>query len=59
MTSVSASLSEDRKLWGDFFIEKDDFIKVMNAIEKVVDKWIQRDGKIIMTKVVGGFIATK
>jgi len=54
-----ASLSEDRKLWGDFFTEKDSFINVMKSIEEVANKWIQRDGKIIMTKVVGGFIATK
>lgn len=54
-----ASLSEDRKLWGDFFTEKDSFIKVMRSIEDVAAKWIDRDGKIVMTKVVGGFIATK
>lgn len=54
-----ASLSEDRKLWGDFFTEKDSFINVMNSIEEVANRWIQRDGKIVMTKVVGGFIATK
>ena len=54
-----ASLSEDRKLWGDFFTEKDSFVTVMNSIEKVANKWIERDGKIVMTKVVGGFIATK
>ncbi len=54
-----ASLSEDRKLWGDFFTEKDSFINVMNSIEEVANRWIQRDGKIVMSKVVGGFIATK
>jgi len=31
----------------------------MKSIEEVANRWIQRDGKIIMTKVVGGFIATK
>ncbi len=54
-----ASLSEDRKLWGDFFTEKDSFITVMKSIEEVANRWVQRDGKIVMTKVVGGFIATK
>ena len=54
-----ASLSEDRKLWGDFFTEKGSFINIMKSIEEVANRWIQRDGKIVMTKVVGGFIATK
>jgi len=54
-----ASLSEDRKLWGDFFTEKESFIDVMNAITKVAESRIEKDGKIIMTKVVGGFTATK
>ena len=54
-----ASLSEDRKLWGDFFTEKDSFINVMKSIEEVANRWIQRDGKIVMTKIVGGVIATK
>ena len=54
-----ASLSEDRKLWGDFFTEKDSFINVIKSIEEVARRWIQRDGNIVMTKVVGGFIATK
>lgn len=54
-----ASLSEDRKLWGDFFMEKESFNKVMKSIEEVVKTRIQRDGKIVMTKIVGGFLATK
>jgi len=54
-----ASLSEDRKLWGGFFSEKESFNKVMRSIEEVVKTRIQRDGKLVMTKVVGGFIATK
>ena len=56
---TQASLSEDRKLWGDFFTEKDSFIDVFKSIEEVANRRIQRDGKIVMTKVVGGFIATK
>jgi ubiquinone/menaquinone biosynthesis C-methylase UbiE len=54
-----ASLSEDRKLWGDFFKEKQDFEHIMNQIEQVAHQRITRDGQLVMTKVVGGFIATK
>ena len=54
-----ASLSEDRKLWGDFFKGKQDFDQIMNQIEQVTRKRIARDGQLVMTKVVGGFIATK
>lgn len=54
-----ASLSEDRKLWGSFFQNKDDFEKIMEDISIVAQKWLDRDGKLVMTKVVGGFIATK
>jgi len=31
----------------------------MNQIEKVARKRIEADGTLVMTKVVGGFIATK
>jgi len=54
-----ASLSEDRKLWGDFFQDKDDFERIMGQIEAVTRKRIEQDSKLVMTKVVGGFIATK
>jgi len=54
-----ASLSEDRKLWGDFFKGKDDFEKIMRQIAMVTNKRIDKEGKIVMTKVVGGFIATR
>jgi len=54
-----ASLSEDRRLWGDFFTEKESFIDIMEAITAVAEKRIKDDGKIVMTKVVGGFVATK
>jgi len=54
-----ASLSEDRKLWGDFFKGKQDFENIMNQIEKITRERIARDGQLVMTKVVGGFIATK
>lgn len=54
-----ASLSEDRKLWNSFFETKEDFEKIMAKISAVAERWLARDGKLVMTKVVGGFIATK
>lgn len=54
-----ASLSEDRKLWSSFFQDKDDFIKIMLDIKRVSENRLKRDGKLVMTKVVGGFVATK
>ena len=54
-----ASLSEDRKLWHDFFSGKEGFEEIMKDITKVAEAWAKRDGQIVMTKVVGGFIATK
>ncbi len=54
-----ASLSEDRKLWNTFFQTKEDFEKIMDKIAKVAQKWFDRDGKLVMTKVVGGILATK
>ncbi len=54
-----ASLTEDRKLWNSFFTNKDDFERIMRQITNVSQQRIERDGKLVMTKVVGGFIATK
>ncbi|MEN6435696.1 MAG: hypothetical protein ABFD58_07770 [Anaerolineaceae bacterium] len=54
-----ASLSEDRKIWTSLFEEKDSFEKVMQAIKKESAKRLEKDGKLVMTKVVGGFLATK
>ncbi len=54
-----ASLSEDRKLWTSLFNGHDEFEALMTEIEKVAAKWLKRDGKLVMIKVVGGFIATK
>ncbi len=54
-----ASLTEDRKLWNSFFNNKDDFERIMSEITKVAQKRLEKDGKLVMTKVVGGFIATK
>jgi ubiquinone/menaquinone biosynthesis C-methylase UbiE len=54
-----ASLSEDRKLWKDFFSGEDDFETVMGKIGTAAKKREEADGKLVMEKVVGGFIATK
>jgi ubiquinone/menaquinone biosynthesis C-methylase UbiE len=54
-----ASLSEDRKLWTSFFQGKDDFENIMSEIKRVSEARLERDGKLVMTKVVGGFVATK
>lgn len=54
-----ASLSEDRKLWTSFFTDKKEFEEIMDKIQAVAEKKIKQDGKLVMTKVVGGFLATK
>ncbi len=54
-----ASMSEDRRLWKSFFESKDDFEKIMKQITEVAKKRLDKDGKLVMTKVVGGFLATK
>jgi hypothetical protein len=59
MEYTRASMSEDRRLWNSLFVTHEDFEKVMTQIEAVARQRIERDGTIVMTKVVGGFIATK
>ena len=54
-----ASLSEDRRLWKSLFEESGGFEHVMEEIKIVADRRLCKDGKLVMTKVVGGFIATK
>jgi len=54
-----ASLSEDRLLWNSFFQTKADFEKIMEKITSVAEQWFERDGKLVMTKVVGGILAKK
>lgn len=54
-----ASLSEDRKLWGSFFETKGDFERIINSISQVAERRLADEGQLVMTKVVGGFIATK
>jgi len=54
-----ASLSEDRKLWRGLFQGADDFERVMDKIRQAAIQRAERGGKLVMTKVVGGFIAAK
>ena len=54
-----ASLSEDRKLWAAFFEDKDDFERIMDRIGEAAQERVTSDGQLIMTKVVGGIVATK
>ena len=59
LSYTRASLSEDRKLWTSLFEGKDDFERVMTQIAGVAAQRLEQDGKLVMTKVVGGFVATK
>jgi len=59
MAYTRASMSEDRKLWSSLFIEKDDFEKIMEKIEEKAKIRLDKDNKLVMTKVVGGILATK
>jgi ubiquinone/menaquinone biosynthesis C-methylase UbiE len=59
MDYTRASLSEDRKLWTSMFNGKDEYEALIRSIEEVAARWFQRDGKLVMTKVVGGILATK
>jgi len=54
-----ASLSEDRRLWKDLFDGPDAFEQVMGQISTVAARRLEQGGQLVMTKVVGGFIATK
>jgi hypothetical protein len=54
-----ASLSEDRRLWKDLFDGPDSFEQVMGQISSEAARRLEQDGQLVMTKVVGGFIATK
>ncbi len=59
MAYTRASLSEDRKLWKSLFEDKKGFARVIEQIQAVAERRIAQEGKIVMTKVVGGFVATK
>lgn len=54
-----ASLSEDRRLWSSFFQVAQDFARVMEQIEAVARRRLAAEGALVMTKVVGGFVARK
>lgn len=54
-----ASLSEDRLLWKGFFDQPGDFEAVIEQIGAVATRRLEQEGKLVMTKVVGGFIAYK
>jgi SAM-dependent methyltransferase len=55
---TKASLSEDRKLWSNIFVDES-FNQIIDKIANVSKKMVEKDGQIIMAKVVGGFIAYK
>jgi ubiquinone/menaquinone biosynthesis C-methylase UbiE len=54
-----ASLSEDRRLWTSLFDNKSGFKQVMEQINNVAVQRIALEKQIVMTKVVGGILATK
>lgn len=54
-----ASLSEDRKLWSSFFKGEEDFNQVMERISQVAKRRAEEENGLVMTKVVGGIVATK
>ena len=59
MDYTRASLSEDRKLWSDFFQSEGDFERIMAQIEEVASRRFTEESQLVMTKVVGGIIAVK
>ncbi len=59
MDYTRASLSEDRKLWTSLFNGSEEFEALMEKIQTVAAKRLAAEGKLVMTKVVGGFVATK
>ncbi len=54
-----ASLSEDRKLWKSLFESGVSFDQVMQQIEQVGRRRLNLEGRLVMTKIVGGFLAAK
>jgi hypothetical protein len=41
------------------FNGKDEYESLIGKIADVATRWFERDGKLVMTKVVGGILATK
>ncbi len=56
---VRASLSEDRKLWTSMFNGPEEYNAIIAKIEEVATRLFLKDGKLVMTKVVGGILAQK
>lgn len=56
---VRASLNEDRKLWSSLFTGQDEYEALIARIESIARGRFEREGKLVMTKVVGGILATK
>ncbi len=54
-----ASLSEDRRLWTSLFNTHEEFEALLQRIERLARERLERDGRLVMTKVVGGILATK
>jgi ubiquinone/menaquinone biosynthesis C-methylase UbiE len=54
-----ASISEDRKLWKSLFESGVSFDQVMEQIEQVGRRRLGLEGRLVMTKIVGGFLAAK
>jgi ubiquinone/menaquinone biosynthesis C-methylase UbiE len=59
MEYVRASLSEDRKLWSSMFSGPAEYEALTSSIHKVAQSWFERDGTLVMKKVVGGILAVK
>lgn len=59
MDYTRASLSEDRRLWTAMFNTREEYEALLQRIEAVARRWFERDGRLVMTKVVGGIRATK
>lgn len=59
MDYVRASLNEDRRLWADMFQGKEEYEILIDKIEKEASRIFNQDGKLVMTKVVGGILAAK
>ena len=41
------------------FNGSEEYEALIQSIEAVATRWFERDGKLVMTKVVGGILATK
>jgi ubiquinone/menaquinone biosynthesis C-methylase UbiE len=59
MEYVKASLSEDRKLWSSMFRGTAEYEALIKSIRGVAQSRFERDGNLVMKKVVGGILAVK